>query len=560
MDDEHGHILLVEDDLDYAHLLRRMLDDAGDRTFTVTHVTCLRDALAQLAGEKRCATILLDLSLPDSRGSETVSRMQAAAPLMPIVVLTGLDDQSLGLEAIRIGAQDYLIKGHTNARMLARAIDYAAERKRLLEELRQARDGLEQKVRERTADLQRAVAALQAEAVARELAEDAGAKLKEQLHQAQKMEAVGQLAAGLGHDFGNLLMTILACASKARKVAENPPDVQKAMDAVEDAVRQAGGIVQSLMTFSSQTAARRQPVDLCAIMDESTYLLRHTLPASVELVNRPQEHPVWVSADPIQVEQVLLNLGVNARDAMPNGGTLELSLSPADEADIGPLRQSAGPDGKFARLVVRDTGMGMPPEVRCRIFEPYFTTKARGHGTGLGLSIVHGIVQELGGRIDVHSQVGEGTTFTIVWPCIEPPTGPAGRTVPDIAIPEAQGQVVLLVGEDPHSRGLIGASLRLLGCEVVQAGDERILEACCDDLRDRLRLIVIDRESPQGPESAYARKIRALGVTVPIVLVSDEEGSDLRKDNEIAAAVLHLRGPFGLPELSKIVCDALRTC
>ncbi|HVP11254.1 MAG TPA: ATP-binding protein [Phycisphaerae bacterium] len=557
MDHPSCRILLVEDDPDYAQLLREMLGDAGPHRFTVIHATCLRDALGRLREEAPYDAILLDLSLPDSKGSKTVSRMQTAAPLTPIVVLTSLDDESLGLEAIRIGAQDYLVKGRVDARLLSRAIDYATERKRLLEELRRAHDELERRVRERTADLQRTVEALQVEIVARELAEDAGARLKQQLHQAQKMEAVGQLASGLGHDFGNLLAGILACASRARKSSRDTSAVDKAMDAVEEAVRQANGIVQSLLTFSSQTAARRRPVDLRAVMDESAYLLRHTLPSSVELINRRCEQAVWVSADPIQVEQVLLNLGINARDAMPNGGQLELSLAPATETDIDQLGQAGRRDGKFARLVVRDTGTGIPPEVRSRIFEPYFTTKPRGQGTGLGLSIVHGIMQDLGGSIDVRSQVGKGTTFTILWPCIEPPTHLAAEATPDMEIPEAQGLVVLLVGEDPHSRGLIGASLRLLGFDVVQAGNKAAMEACCDDLRDRLRLVVIDQGTSESTRAGYVREIRSLGIRAPVVVVCNETTQDAEMGDALEAGVFRLRGPFGMPELSRITRDAL---
>ncbi len=390
---------------------------------------------------------------------------------------------------------------------------------------------------------------------ARQAAEQARDNLQEQLYQAQKMEAIGQLAAGLGHDFGNLLATIIDRALRAKESLHDTAAARYSLDAVEGAAMQARGIVQSLLTFSCQTAARRQPVKLCAVLDESAYLLRHTLPSSVKLITRPANPPLWVNADPVQMEQILLNLAINARDAMPDGGTLEIALSLAGEAEAGHTPHGSKSRARLAQVVVRDTGVGMSEDVRSRIFEPYFTTKLRGKGTGLGLSIVHGIVEDMGGRIDVESQIGQGTKFTILLPCIEPPTAAETRATPPLEIAQAQHQQVLLAGGQPYERGMIGAMLRLLGFEVIQADEESALEACCNGHYDKLRLIVIDDDGHNRRSRDRARALRASGIVAPVVIISEQ--TDVEPGQEIGERVALLRKPFGVPQLRTVICDVL---
>jgi signal transduction histidine kinase len=389
---------------------------------------------------------------------------------------------------------------------------------------------------------------------ARQAAEQARDKLQEQLYQTQKMEAIGQLAAGLGHDFGNLLATILDRALRAKESLHDPAAVSLSLDALEGAAMQARGIIQSLLTFSCQTAVRRQPVKLCAVLDESAYLLRRTLPSSIKLITELAELPLWVNADPVQMEQVLVNLAINARDAMPNGGSLEIVLMPVGESGVGHASASK-PRARLAQLVVRDTGVGMSEDVRSRVFDPYFTTKPRGKGTGLGLSIVHGIVEEMGGRIDVESQVAKGTTFTILLPCIEPPTPVETQEAAPLAIAQAQDQQVLLAGGHPYERGMVGAMLRLLGFQVIQAEEESALEACFSGHRDDVRLIVIDEDGLNGQASDWALALRASGLAAPIVVISNQAEAEPSQGFEEGVATL--RKPFGIPELRSVVCDVL---
>ena len=513
--------LIVEDSEDDAILLVRELRRGGYTVASerVDTAAAMRAALCS----REWDLVIADYQMPHFSGLAALEMLKDSGLDLPFIIVSGAIGEDLAVEAMRRGAHDYMMKGR-----LARLVP-AVER-----ELREA-------------DVRRQ----------RRKAEEAQAQLQEQLHQAQKMEAVGQLAAGLGHDFGNLLTMIQACVWRARTSLHDAQAAGKALDAVEDAARQAGGIVQSLLTFSCRAKPGRQPVNLCAIMDESAYLLRHTLPSMVKIASNPGDQPMWINGDPVQVEQVLLNLGINARDAMPNGGTLELSLAPASRAEVGRLPSAREDHPRFARLVVRDTGTGIPPEIRPRIFEPYFTTKARGQGAGLGLSIVHGIVQDLGGRIDVRSQSGEGTSFTILLPCIEPPAEPVEQTTPDLAIKGTQGQTVLVVDRNPHSRGIMGATLRLLGCEVMQAADEPAMEAYCDELRDRLRLIVVDADTCERPRARFVDRIRGLGIAAPVVITGDQAAPGMEEEQGMEANVFLLRCPFGMPELSETVCRAL---
>ena len=474
------------------------------------------------------------------------------------MVLTGLDDESVGVEAIRTGAQDYLVKGRVDTGTLARAIGYATERMRhaierdrLMTELRIARDELELRVDERTADLKRTVERLRVEGLARMQAEDAKARLQEQLYQAQKMEAVGQLAAGLGHDFGNVQATILGLASRARGSLEDPQKMLATLQAIEDTARQAGGIVHSLLTFNCEAEVRRQPVNLCTAVGESVYLLRHSLPSTVLLESDTCRSPLWVSADPVQLEQVLLNLAINARDAMPGGGRLEIAASPASDEDAKVFQADHRPPAGFARLTVRDTGMGIPPEIQSQVFDPYFTTKPRGQGTGLGLSIVHGIVQSLGGWINLHSESGQGTTVTILLPRIEPPT-PNGDHPPVLTETAATtgGRMVLLGGGTPYERGVLGTMLRLLGFDVEQAEDWAGMGALCDVHRHDARLIMVDRSVLKEDVAGCIGHLRDLGVSAPVVMLCDEEELDPEDGRRVDLRLL--RRPFGMADLKEV--------
>ena len=221
------------------------------------------------------------------------------------------------------------------------------------------------------------------------------------------MEAIGQLAGGVAHDFNTLLTAITGYSALAKATLSEDHKAIKLLEGVEEAAEQAAGVTNSLLTLGRKTVTQKKAVELRGLVEKTVRLLHRVLPVGIKvLTDTSGESPVWVRADSTQVQQVVINLAINARDAMPGGGTLRVSVSgtPADVSEpvAGAKSDTPAPDsghqGPVARLVVSDTGVGMSSEVRDRIFEPFFTTKPRGQGTGLGLAIIHGIVKDHGLR------------------------------------------------------------------------------------------------------------------------------------------------------------------
>ncbi len=250
-------------------------------------------------------------------------------------------------------------------------------------------------------------------------------RLQEQLHQFRRLQAVGQLAAGVAHDFNNLITVMLGGVEQLKPALAGNPPLAAALRSIEQAATEAEGVTRSLMNLGREAPAERRIIDVRGVLTEAEPLLSRAVSASVTLrIEVAGESPLWVRSDSTQLQQVLLNLAVNARDAMPYGGTLTIR---ADEvaADVpASLELSCASADRYVRIAVQDTGAGIAPHVRERLFEPFFTTKARGRGTGLGLAIVHGIIQSDGGAIAVQSEVGRGTTITVFLPARRPPESP----------------------------------------------------------------------------------------------------------------------------------------
>ncbi|MCC7034638.1 MAG: response regulator [Acidobacteria bacterium] len=302
-------------------------------------------------------------------------------------------------------------------------------------------------------------------------------RLEEQLRQIQRLEVVGQLSGGIAHDFNNLVQVMGTSADLALGLLPPGAPLRRDIEVIREAALRASALTRQLLTFSGRQAAQPEILDLEALSRRLAPILQRLMGPSIT-VAIASPGPVWpVLADPTHIEQVLLNLLANARDAMPGGGTLSIELSNVTvEPDGG------GPGGALVQMVVRDSGVGMDPDTRARVFEPFFTTKARGKGSGLGLSTVYGIVTQCGGDIHCGSEPGQGTAFTIRLPGVTTETTPRPAAADTLDEADARGsETILVIDDEEFLRMSIGRILERKGYRVLSAGSGeealRLLEA-----------------------------------------------------------------------------------
>jgi signal transduction histidine kinase/CheY-like chemotaxis protein len=419
-----------------------------------------------------------------------------------------------------------------------------------------------ERVRDEFGDLARMMAAffdqrqkLLHEMAERRQAQEALQESEERLRQSQKMEAIGRLAGGIAHDFNNLLTAIIGYAELIADRVDDPTTRDEA-GLIRKAGEQAADLTRQLLAFSRKQILQPRVLDLNGLVDEMQKLLRRVIGEKIELRFEPNAADARVRADPTQIEQVLLNLGVNARDAMPRGGILTMRTADAFVAE--PLTHETGTvqPGPYVTLTVQDTGCGMEPEVKARIFEPFFTTKSAGKGTGLGLATVYGIVQQSGGSILVSTQVGVGTTFTVFLPRadaeIEPvavPGEPAAR--------KEKMETVLVVEDEDIVRELIVAVLTAQGYEVLCAADGPTALHAARDHEGEVDLLVSDVIMPQITGAEVARALLAERPHTKVLFVSGYSEADISEDGVLSPGVHLLPKPFTPEALSRKVRELL---
>ena len=398
--------------------------------------------------------------------------------------------------------------------------------------------------------------------VAREMSQAEGrrerGRLEQQFRQAQKMEAVGRLAGGVAHDFNNLLTVITGYADLLLGGGGLQPPQRTALEEIRRAAERGGALTHQLLAFSRRQPFTPKVVQLNTLIMNMEKMLSRLIGEDIELITVPAAEPATARTDPGQLEQVIMNIVVNARDAMPGGGKLiiETANSQVDQTYAGPNVDLK--PGSYVMLAISDTGMGMDPETTAHLFEPFFTTKAPGKGTGLGLATAYGIVKQSGGAISIYSEPGRGTTVKIYLPSAE------ARPAPETAAPEVpdslRGSEIILVVEDE-------ARVRKLICEVLIARGYRVLEAVrgeeairmAAEYEGRIHLLLADVVMPEMSGPRAVEQIRALQPGIKVLYMSGYTDEAIVHHGILDSGQAFLQKPFLPDTLARKVREVLNS-
>ena len=458
------NILVIDDDRVDREMVRRHLVRAVPGCH-IDEAESGSEALALITAGKYDG-MFLDYQLPDMDGVSLLRRIYNStddALPAPTIILTGQGNESVMADGLRWGAHDYLIKDSMTGDGL-----YIA--------LRKAREFFELKRSRR--------------------------KAEDLLRHGQKMEAVGQLTSGVSHDFNNLLTVVLGNARLLQKRLadlETPldrKDFQLKTDAIDKAARRGAELIRRLMIFSRQTTLKDDVIDVNTSVRETAELLQRSLGELVKVRCMPGEEIWRVRADQSGLENALINIAVNARDAMPKGGTLTIETANIVVDEGYMHRHPDAKPGHYVMIALSDTGAGMPVELQRRIFEPFFTTKPPGEGTGLGLAMVYGFIQQSGGHIGLYSEAGHGTVFRLYLPTVGADPAAAARPV------TGSGETILVVEDDPDVRVVTQTILERLGYTVLAADNGPAALDLLNRETGKVDLIFTDIVMPGGMNGA----------------------------------------------------------
>lgn len=340
-----------------------------------------------------------------------------------------------------------------------------------------------------------------------------------QLQQSQKMEAMGRLAGGIAHDFNNLLTVMQGFSELLLGAMAPATPMRRSAEEILKAVERASGLTKQLLTFSRKQVLEPRIVQLNELVLNIEKMLRRLIGKDVSLFTNLDPQLGWIKADPGQIEQVIMNLAVNARDAMPKGGSLTIETANVELDDRAIHRIHDLRPGPYVTLAVTDTGFGMDQAVLAKLFEPFFTTKGPGKGTGLGLSIVYGIVKQSHGHVAVSSEVGHGTTFTIYLPQVDAPAvaSPAAAAVSEAA---RGSETILVVDDEEQIRNLERGVLQANGYRVLTAGSGQDALRICRELREPIHLLVTDLVMPDMNGRDLVRHAAPLQRAMQVLYIS----------------------------------------
>lgn len=382
-------------------------------------------------------------------------------------------------------------------------------------------------------------------------------QLELQLQRSQRMEAVGRLAGGIAHDFNNLLTIIKGYTELALNRAATPPALLSDIAQIDSAAERASALVRQLLAFGRKQVLQPRPIDLNAIVLGLHKLLQRLMGEHIEMNLRCDEHVGTVKADPVQVEQVIMNLVVNARDAMPQGGRLTIETSNVELDEGYAMDHATVKPGNYVMLAVSDTGTGMDVQTQAHIFEPFYTTKAGGRGTGLGLSTVYGIVKQSGGYVWVYSELGRGSTFKVYLPRVEEALSDAAALKGVPAKSTKGTETILLVEDDKAVRELTRKILEQEGYTVLLADTAAEAERLCADMPSRIQLMLTDVVMPGISGRDLARRVTHRAPNIRVLFMSGYTDNVIAQGGTLEPGLAFLQKPFTPVALGQKVREVL---
>ncbi len=495
------HILHLEDDPDDAALIQATLEAEGIICVTA-RVENRRDFVAALE-RGGIDLVLSDFALPAFNGLAATEIVRTKWPGLPVILLSGTMGEELAIDSLKSGATDYVLKERLG---------------RLAPAVRRAMQEVDARAEYR--------------------------RLEAQFIEAQKMEVIGQLASGVAHDFNNILMIMMGHNDLITSMLSLDSPLLKNTEQIRHASERAGALTRQLLVFSRKQTVQAVVLDLNDVVKDLDKMLRQLVDENIKMTIVPGKEIARVKADSGYVGQVLMNLVVNARDAMPNGGKLTIATRNVTLDENYARAHTGAIPGDFVMLSVSDTGIGMTDEVKARLFEAFFTTKPKGKGTGLGLATCRTIVQQSGGHIGVYSEAGKGTTFKIYFPRVEQPLPVAAKPIP--TAPLARGtETLLIVEDDPFVRHLACGVLQGQGYEVLAASNgEDGLHVVREHKGPPIRLVVTDVIMPLMGGKVMSEWLLTTHPNIKILFTSGYTDDAIAQHGVLEPSVAFLPKPY----------------
>ncbi len=562
-------ILIVDDKQDSVYILRTVFESRGHK---VRQAGNGAEALT-LAGDRKPDIIISDLLMPIMDGYALLQRLKSDEKLrdIPFIVYTATYTDSKDEKLARdLGADEFIIKPMDSDDLIEKleGIIKSAGRKKSghsktaqpdqIENSKLYNEVLVRKLEEKAIQLEQANKKLQKEMIEREAAQRESEKLQNALLQSQKMEFVGRLAGGIAHDFNNMLTAII-CSGEAMKehIEKNPKATEMLSDILEAAER-ASAFTSQLLAFSRKQPIQPELTDLNITLNSMTKMLRRIIGEDIELLFEPHSSPCFAMVDEGQMSQVILNLAVNAKDAMKNGGHLKISASIINPEKDFFKRNLGVSEGPMVRLSFSDSGQGMTEDIKRHIFEPFFTTKGKGAGTGLGLATVYGIVRQAGGAIEVESRVNKGTTFNVYIPNARIDSEKVKKLPETDYYPETKcSETILFVEDENQLRKIWEKILEEKGYKVISAGDpyEAIEKA---QKAGKIDLLITDVVMPGMNGKQLAEEIFRRNICGKALYMSGYTEEALIKHGIIRENVAFLQKPFSINKFFRKIRETIK--